>query len=144
MNRSVLLILGLAVAQPGVASAQATEVAPQSLKIGQENPPTSSVDMTPAGAGVAAPVCKNTVCAVEPKKSTKVVYSSLRKEYCRCEPQYSLFGLFGGGCGGNRCEKHTRNVLVKKVVPDCDTTQCVLKEMPIVTAPPLPHSPAGR
>jgi len=75
--------------------------------------------------------CTQTVCVTEPKKNTKVVYSSRCKEYCVAN--CSLFGsLFGGsdcGCCEN-CEKKTKHVLVKKVVPDCDTTHCVLKEVP--------------
>ena len=70
------------------------------------------------------------VCVTEPKKNTKVVYSSIQKEYC--VPQCSIFSWFGNRCGcEGTCEKRTRNVLVKKVVPACDTTHCVLKDVPV-------------
>src|SRR5262245_41324892 len=136
MKRFHLLMLGVALALPGAASAQAPGSLPAVAMVEQEKAPPPVV---------VVPECKTTVCVMEPKKNTKVVYSSRCKDYCRCEPRFSLFGLFGGGgccdsCGGNNCEKHTRKVLVKKVVPDCDTTQCVLKEVPVtsVPCPPVP------
>lgn len=80
--------------------------------------------------------CKNTVCVTEPKKNTKIVYSSVCKEYC--VQHCSLLSWFGGECGcGDACEKRTRNVLVKKKIPACDTTQCVLKEIPAASSVPL-------
>ncbi len=143
MKRICLLMLGLALAMPGVASAQQGS-APSVVVFEQEKAPAPVPVVV-----VPAPECKTTVCVMEPKKNTKVVYSSRCKEYCLCEPRFSFFGLFGGGCcdscDGNNCVKRTRNVLVKKVVPDCDTTQCVLKEVPaaIVPCPPCPPAPCG-
>jgi hypothetical protein len=149
MKRICLLMLGLVLALPGAASAQQNP-APAVVVFAQEKAPAPAPVMVAPGTE-----CKTTVCVMEAKKNTKVVYTSRCKEYCLCQPRHSFFGLFGGGdccndCGGNNCEKRTRNVLVKRVVPDCDTTQCVLKEVPatIVPCPPAPcgtaYYPQGR
>ncbi|HQR43462.1 MAG TPA: hypothetical protein PLX97_12275 [Gemmatales bacterium] len=88
----------------------------------------ANINSAPAPVA-AGQECKTTVCVSEPKKNTKTVYTSVCKEYC--VPHCSLFSLFGGDCGcGENCEKRTKNVLVKKKVATCDTTQCVLKEVP--------------
>jgi hypothetical protein len=93
---------------------------------GQSSPATIQHAPTPV---VVASDCKTTACVTEPKKNTKVVYTSRCKEYC--VPNCSLFSCFSSDCGCcDNCEKRTRNVLVKKIVPACDTTQCVLKEVP--------------
>lgn len=94
---------------------------------GQSKPVT--IQTAPAPVTVGEP-CKTTACVTEPKKNTKTVYSSVCKEYCvmNCSP-FSFFGSSDCGCCDN-CEKRTKNVLVKKKVPTCDTTQCVLKEVP--------------
>jgi hypothetical protein len=70
------------------------------------------------------------VCVVEPKKNTKTVYNSVCKEYCL--PRCSLWELIRGWCGFSSCGDcgpvRTKNVLVKKTVPACETKQCVIKE----------------
>ncbi len=74
--------------------------------------------------------CK--VCIAVPKKNTKVVYSSVCHDYCL--PKCTLRCLFGHGCHdcGDGCETcgkvKTRHVLVKKIVPACDTKDCVIRE----------------
>lgn len=90
------------------------------------------VEQAPAPQTVISSVpCTQTVCVTEPKKNTKVVYTSRCKEFCVAN--CSLFGSCSssGDCGCcENCVKKTKNVLVKKVVPDCDTTHYVLKEVP--------------
>jgi hypothetical protein len=75
--------------------------------------------------------CKT--CVSVPKHNTKVVHSSVCKDYCL--PHCGLSCLSHGcndcqdGCGP--CGRvRTRHVLTKKFVPDCDTTQCVVQESP--------------
>lgn len=69
------------------------------------------------------------VCVVEPKATTKVVYTSRCKDYCL--PCCSLWGLLCGRCDTGSCGPvRTKSVLVKKKVPGCDTKQCVVKELP--------------
>ena len=95
------------------------------------NPPPMAPAPGCAGTGVPeAAGCK--VCVVEPKKNTKTVYGSVCKEYCL--PRCSLWEMIRGWCGGcSGCGEcgpvRTRNVLIKKTVPACDTKQCVSKEV---------------
>ncbi len=75
---------------------------------------------------------KMKVCVVEPKKNTRTVYGSVCKEYCL--PRCSIWDVIRGWCGGCAgCAEcgpvRSRNVLVKKTVPACDTKQCVIKEV---------------
>jgi hypothetical protein len=95
---------------------------------------------------VAAPGCgpaTQKVCVIEPDKKTKVEYCSKCEEFCikKCP---SLFGFLHGlsGCDCNCCEMRTRKVLIKKVVPDCDGTKCVVKEVPVGCAAPGPPAVA--
>lgn len=94
----------------------------------------ASSRMTTAPAPVTAHEVKTTICVMEPKKNTKTVYTSVCKEYC--VKHCSLFSWFSGSCGCGDCEKRTKTVLVKKKAPACDTTQCVLKEVPAGTCMP--------
>jgi hypothetical protein len=115
---------------------------PVAIQFEQKAEPVPAPQLAPTV--VPAVPCTQKVCVSEPKKNTKVVYSSHCKEYCL--PSCSLWSLFSGGncgCEGNCGEVRTRNVLVKKVVPTCDTTQCVLKEVP-VAAGCLPCAPVGK
>ncbi len=100
------------------------------------HPEQKPIHPVPAQPQVAVAVPATTkVCVTEPKKNTKVVYSSIQKEYC--VPQCSVFSWFGKSCGcEGTCEKKTKNVLVKKVVPACDTSHCVLKEVPVGSCVP--------
>jgi hypothetical protein len=90
-----------------------------------------------------APVCApapcptaQMICVTEKRPTTKVVYSSVCKNYCI--PHCGLHCLFSSnccGCGENtECQEcghvHTRHVLVKKFVPGCDVNVCVPKEVP--------------
>jgi hypothetical protein len=80
--------------------------------------------------------CTQKICVRETKTNTKKVYAAHCKEYC--QETCSLFSHFfsKGDCGCDcNCEVKTKKVLVKKMVPDCDTTQCVLKEVPVNCAP---------
>ncbi len=101
---------------------------------------------TPCPMGCGAPaVCKGcqdecVVCVPDVKKNTKTVYTSKHKYIClsKC----SLFSWWHGGCscctsGCEECGTPKKvNQLVKKVVPDCDTIQCVPKVLaPCETKP---------
>jgi hypothetical protein len=91
--------------------------------------------------------CTVKVCVPEVKKNTKVVYDSRCKDYCQKSCLQLLRGLFTGKCDceANCGDVHTKRVLVKKTHPDCDTSQCVVKEVaapPCVACPPCP--PCGR
>jgi hypothetical protein len=135
MNRKLTSLLVMSIALPWAAHARAQyphhqPAAPYAgqpglIYIEQKAEAAPAPKVVP---GSAAP-CMTTICVVEPKKNTKVVYTSRCKDYC--VPSCSLFG---GDCCAC-CEKRTKNVLIKKVVPDCDTTQCVLKEVPAECAP---------
>jgi hypothetical protein len=94
----------------------------------------------PVVAGVGGPTC--TVCVVEPKSTTKTVYGSVCKEFCR--PECSLLSLLRkcGGCATCDCGAvRTRNVLVKKVVPGREVPACVLKEVPAECPQPVGTKP---
>lgn len=84
------------------------------------------------------------VCVPEPKHNTKVVYTSRCKDYCL--PCCSLWHLLCGRCtscdAGNCGAVRTKSVLVKKKVPACDTTQCVVKELSPGCEPAGPPAPA--
>jgi hypothetical protein len=106
MKRFVVVIIALAVAGGSRAQAPA-----------------------PVVAGVGGPTCKG--CVIEPRPTTKTVYSSACKDYCL--PECSLLGLLRkcGGCATCDCGGvRTRHVLIKKVVPGCYLPACVLKEVP--------------
>lgn len=128
----------------GVLLLPLTGVNAQSTNTVQGATPATLVFETPLTMQASAPIhapaseaCKSTACVTEPKKNTKVVYSSRSKEYCL--PKCSLLSWFRSDCGcDGQCEKRTKNVLVKKVVPDCDTSHCVLKEVPLGAAPCVP------
>ena len=67
----------------------------------------------------------------EAKPQTRTVYSCTTEEYCL--PRCSLLSVILGRCGceaGPCGELRVRRRLVVKKVPDCDTTQCVPREMP--------------
>ena len=142
-----LFILGLALlAVAGIATpARAQQLgSPVFASYPQERAPM------PAGPGpiVVQPApcgpCTVKVCVPEVKKNTKVVYDSRCKDYCQKSCLQLLRGLFSGDCGceANCGDVHTKRVLVKKIRPDCDTTQCVVKEVPVPVNPcPLPCPP---
>ena len=79
--------------------------------------------------GCPPPPCK--ACVSEPKPNTRTVYACKQEEYClpRCDLLSSLFGdcaCEDGPCG----DLKVRHRLVVKKVPDCDTKQCVPREVP--------------
>ncbi len=125
----VLIISSVSAQQPALMPQ------PQSVIIFQK-----PVEQAPVPQTVINSVpCTQTVCVTEPKKNTKVVYTSRCKDYCVAN--CSLFSMFSSNCGCcENCEKKTKNVLVKKVVPDCDTTHCVLKEVPAGACAPCQTS----
>jgi hypothetical protein len=136
-----IITLSLLLASVSAVSGQETMRMPgteEALVIFQTKPgaPSAPATIQAVPAGVEAKV---KVCVTEPKKNDKVVYTSRCKEYCVKE--CSMFNWFKADCGcdGN-CVKHTKNVLVKKKVPGCDTTQCVLKELPAGCVPCAPCS----
>jgi hypothetical protein len=122
---TILFATHVCLAQEPVRLTPTTETSVVITYQGQSSPATIQHGPTPV---VVAQECKTTICVTEPKKNTKTVYTSVCKEYC--VPQCSLCSWFTGDCGCGGCEKHTKNILVKKKVPTCDTTQCVLKEVP--------------
>ncbi len=76
-------------------------------------------------------------CVSECRPTTKVVYSSVVKEYCW--PGVSLVDWFFGKCGldcdVSHCQLHTKRILVKKVVPGPCRPTCVLKDAAPCPAP---------
>jgi hypothetical protein len=90
--------------------------------------------------------CSVKVCVPEVKKNTKVVYDSRCKDYCQKSCLQLLRGLFTGQCDceANCGDVHTKRVLVKKTRPDCDTTQCVVKEVAVPVHPCPPCPPCGK
>ena len=136
VNRCCLAAL-LLISLIGSVSAQQPGQFPQpQTTIIYDKPAEHMLAPQAAPVGVA---CTQTVCVTEPKKNTKTVYTSRCKDYC--VPQCSLFSLFSSDCNCcENCQKKTKNVLVKKVVPDCDTTHCVLKEVPAGA----PCAPCGK
>lgn len=114
-----------------------TLLAGTSISLAQTPPAQPLVPVqqpAPAGKVVADPChCPTKVCVSEPKKNTKTVYTTKCKDYCVADCGSLFSSLFGGGCvpcdAGNCGEVRTKRVLVKKTVPDCDTTQCVVKEL---------------
>src|SRR4051812_46423935 len=85
------------------------------------------VSTAPAAVGGCCPTPQK-VCVSEPVARTKVCYAVKCEEYCL--PKCSLLSILRGGCGcdGHCGDVRTRNVLVKKKVPDCDGFKCVVKE----------------
>jgi hypothetical protein len=102
--------------------------------------PAQQAAATPAPDDPACkpPTCK--ACVPEVKHNTKTVYDCKCEDYCL--PHCSLWSMLCGKCGCadgcTCCELRTRRVLIKKKVPTCDTTQCVVKEVPVTCAPPPP------
>jgi hypothetical protein len=89
-------------------------------------PPAAPVVSEGCGGGCCA---THKVCVVEPKEKTKVLYCTREKEFC-----IKSCGLFShGDCGC--CQLRCKKVLIKKIVPDCPGTTCVLKEVPVEAAP---------
>src|SRR5262245_56049024 len=116
MNRFIRtsLVLGLMLASYSVVHAQQPGQYPtqQVIVLNEQGKP----EQAPAPVVVVAPECKTTICVVEPKKNTKVVYGSRCKDFCIMS--CSLFGGHGGGCDScgdcglcGNCEKRTKNVL---------------------------------
>jgi len=92
------------------------------------------------------PTCK--VCVRERKQHTRKVYSCKKEEYCL--PRCRLLSILQGKCDCDEgpCGKlKARHRLIVKRVPDCDTTQCVPREVPVPAGPgcPVPvPCPAGQ
>jgi hypothetical protein len=107
-------------------------------------PPPRVTASPPLAASCGPPTCK--VCVREPKHNTRWVFGCKSEEYCL--PYCSPFSLFWGGCG---CEDgpcgafRIRHRLVIKKVDTCDTTTCVVREVPVThQAPPVPAQPFRR
>jgi hypothetical protein len=83
------------------------------------------------------------VCLVEPKPNTRTVYAAKSEEYCLPRP-ISLLSLLGGkcACDDGRCQMKVRHRLIVKQIDDCDTQQCVLREVPV--APCASVSPTAK
>lgn len=135
---SALLLVGavstVSAQQPGLIPHQPTTII-------YASPAEQVPAPQPAVAASAVPCapCTQKICVRETKTNTKKVYTTRCKEYCQetCSLWSHCFGKSDCGCDCN-CEVRTKHVLVKKTVPDCDTTQCVLKEVPATCAPCLP------
>ena len=68
-------------------------------------------------------------CAIEMKPTTRTVYTSVCKDYCRYDG--SILAIIRRCCGKGGdcpCEMKSRNILVKKIVPGPDVPYCVAKE----------------
>ena len=112
-------------------------------------PPAASatrVDTMPAYPDGCVP-CPSKVCLPEVKHTTKVVYGSVVKEYCR--PRTSFSGMFHTMFGPGSCSDCERNdvrtyrVLMKKIVPGPDVQKCVVKDLsPVMKATPPPSKKA--
>jgi len=92
-----------------------------------------------------SPECAGKVCVTEMKQTTKVIYSSAIRYYCK--PHKSLMDILKGrSCseceGYNNCEVWTKKVLIKHVVPGKEKPVCVLKDCgaPGVETSPRPAS----
>lgn len=132
---TLTLIAGMALAVSGVTNAARADEVIVVKGDGHCAP-------APAPACLPEP-CPSTqkICVTETRPTTKVVYSSVCKDYCL--PHCGLGCLFSHNCSGcgeecgecKECGKvRTRHVLVKKFVPGCDVKVCVPKEVPC--APP--------
>ncbi|MDB5307899.1 MAG: hypothetical protein JWO38_2101 [Gemmataceae bacterium] len=103
-------VAGPAAAQPSVG-AQTINQTPQTLTGGLVR------DGTPH------------VCVIEMRPTTRTVYTSVCKDYCRYDG--SILGIIRRCCGTGGdcpCEMKTRTILIKKIVPGPDVPVCVAKE----------------
>ena len=78
--------------------------------------------------------CGTNVCAVEMKQTTKAVYGSVCKDYCRphCCLTDFFHSCFGAKCSGSDCGTvHTYKVLMKKTVPGPDVPVCRVKDLSV-------------
>jgi hypothetical protein len=85
------------------------------------------------------------ICVLEPKQNTRKVYACKAEEYCL--PRGGLFSLWRGQCdcsAGPCGDLKVRCRLVVKKVPDCETKQCVPREVrwdrPVPCTAPAPLS----
>lgn len=132
---------------PAQANTTPAQPAPTPLPAPTPAPGNERPGGTPGGAGVGSPVAAGgpKVCVREMKATTRVVYTSVCKEYCLPYGTCLWDSLFGcGDCDEGGCEKcgpvRTRSVLVKKVVPGPEVPTCALKDAPCATcAPSLPY-----
>ena len=136
------LTVGMALGLLGVQAAHADEIIV--VKGGDRHCYAPAPGYCAPAPSYCAPTCApapcpttQKICVTETKPTTKVVHSSVCKDYCI--PHCGLGCLFSHGCGGcgddcgecNECgHVHTRHVLVKKFVPGCDVKVCVPKEVP--------------
>jgi hypothetical protein len=101
-------------------------------------PPTDIPVITHDGCGGGCCATQK-ICVLEPKEKTKVLYCTREKEFCIKSCGCHLFGGHHGcdsDCGGcGSCQLRCKKVLIKKVVPDCPDTKCVLHEVPVEAAP---------
>lgn len=136
-------ITGLVVTSGGL-NAQLTEVPLDSAVIiaPVSSPASSQKPSSEPLASIPSPDCPPTckVCVTEPKHNTKKVYAVKCEEYCL--PRCSLLSLLRGKCA---CDDgccgvvKVRHRLIIKKVDDCDTKECVLREVP--ACPPIKDAP---
>jgi hypothetical protein len=87
--------------------------------------------------------CNQGPCVPEFKPKTKVIYSTICREYC--QPERSLIDCILAKCGlDDDCEessgvKRSKTLLVKKVVPKCETTTCGPVNAAMIMTPPPPR-----
>src|SRR5262245_45614558 len=131
-----------AIPYPGTAPMPPALPAPGVAVVNPPPQPPASAGSTPADGEC----CKVKICVLEQKEQKKTVYSMRCKEFClkRCH-FHCLAWLLGRDCDCDCCEMRTRRVLVKKSVPDCPKTECVVKEVPAgapcAPCPPLSAQP---
>jgi hypothetical protein len=113
--------------------------APQPVIMELPNPVPIGV---PCKAGVCQK-CTHEPCVPEFKPKTKVVYSTVCREYCL--PERSLIDLIMAKCGmDDDCDeaegvKRTKTLLVKKVVPKCESVPCGPVNGAMILPPPPPR-----
>jgi hypothetical protein len=131
---TLTLTAGMALGLLGIASAaRADEI----IMVRGDGYCGSAPSCAPAPVCAPAPCPKaQMICVTEKRPTTKIVYSSVCKEYCI--PHCSLRSLLHSCCSGcgecTDCQEcgqvHTRHVLVKKSARGCDVNVCVPKEVP--------------
>jgi hypothetical protein len=84
--------------------------------------------------------CNQEPCVPEFKPKTRVLYSTVCREYCL--PERSFIDLILAKCGlDDECDeaegvKHSKTLLVKKVVPKCEPAPCAPVNAAMMLPPP--------
>lgn len=131
----------------GFAAGSQASPAPKPIAPAMPLPTMSSMQLMdlPSPTLVGVP-CKTTCheknCVPELKPKTRVVYSTVCRDYCL--PSRSLVDLVLAKCGiSDDCdeatgETRTKTLLVKKVVPKCDAPVCMPGDAAMLRTPGVP------